>query len=385
MVLLSLSPVGLKRLLRVLACNCIEDQLVINHSKSKVIVFSRKRRKYRWQVNGTSINQVPSYRYLGILFHKSGLWRSQVESARAIALRSSKALLSFFCSKGGHYVPSAIRVFTAKVISKLLYGAQVSNYNSHLPFEIIQTKFLRSILAVPPCISNAKLRYITGMPSIESQIWILKFRYWMKLIFEPVGLSPLILIDNFQSKWKKSLSLQLTSLGFSIPYVISLGRSKALLAITQRILDVDFQNVLSCLGPRFASSPSLKPFTSAQFLYHLSIPRLRKAFTMAKFDVLPSALLEGRFNRIPQTESYCPCDSGAIETAGHVLLECRFYTSLRSHFIIPLFQKFPSRDKKFFAQYLLADINSPITCKVMNFFAAAIDTRRDLMSKEPLT
>ena len=47
--------------------------LRINVSKSKVIVFSKyRRRNYKIFVNGTILEQVYSYTYLGVDFHRTG-------------------------------------------------------------------------------------------------------------------------------------------------------------------------------------------------------------------------------------------------------------------------------------------------------------------------
>ena len=36
----------------------------------------------------------------------------------------------------------------------------------------------------------------------------------------------------------------------------------------------------------------------------MTLPKYRKAFTLAKFNVLPSVLLEGRYKNIPYEEAY---------------------------------------------------------------------------------
>lgn len=60
-VLFSLSFVGMKWALTTLATYCNEDQLIIDYDKSKVLVFSNKRQKYKWTIDSHELEQVKSF------------------------------------------------------------------------------------------------------------------------------------------------------------------------------------------------------------------------------------------------------------------------------------------------------------------------------------
>lgn len=86
--------------------------ITINYDKTKIIVFSRKRMKYRWQMNSHKI-QV-SYRYLGMIQLSTGTQKLQLKNAVANIQRSLKALLSFFFKSGGQFIPFCYSSFYSK-------------------------------------------------------------------------------------------------------------------------------------------------------------------------------------------------------------------------------------------------------------------------------
>lgn len=54
-------------------------------------------------------------------------------------------------SRGGYCTPAALKLFEAKPITQLLYGAPEPLPNS-ASIELVQSKFLRSAVQVPKCV-----------------------------------------------------------------------------------------------------------------------------------------------------------------------------------------------------------------------------------------
>lgn len=106
---------------------------------------------------------------------------------------------------------------------------------------------------------------------------------------------------------------------------------------------------------------SIQNFVPPSFLYLLRFPKHCRAFTLAQFNRLPSALLERRYTRIPYEEQLCPCQSGSIKTIEHVLLNCCLY---QNFFFMT---KLPGSSNQFL--YFLADCCKEITSKVARFCA----------------
>ena len=95
------------------------------------------------------------------------------------AQKSSLAILKFFYSKGGQYIPAPLRLFQAKSLSQLLYGAQLGPYSSFIQLEVVQSKFVRAILHVPRGVSNAALRLEVGYLKVEARAWLAIFNFWL--------------------------------------------------------------------------------------------------------------------------------------------------------------------------------------------------------------
>uniref|UniRef100_A0A670J8Y1 Reverse transcriptase domain-containing protein n=1 Tax=Podarcis muralis TaxID=64176 RepID=A0A670J8Y1_PODMU len=286
-VLLSFSCVGLRKLLRSLADYCQAEQLSINYSKSKIMVFSKKRRKHKWRINGQLIDQVATFKYLGITFQERVSWHQQMKNAIANAGRANKALTRFFHGKGGKYVPAASQVFAAKILPQLTYGSQVCSFKNFAPMEAFQTKFYRCLLGIPPCVSNIAVRLEVGQPPVNARLWILKIHYWLKLIFSPAGLAPLTLLDTFHSTWKASLFEKIRSLGFSPQILIAAGYERARSQVLQRIRDIELQCHMGKMDKHATIRDFGRGFSPANYLADLQIPKYRHSFTLARFYVCP--------------------------------------------------------------------------------------------------
>lgn len=373
--LISFSCVGLRKLLRALTEYCEAEHLIINYTKSKIMVFSKRKLRHKWKINNQPIEQVTSFRYLGIIFDEKGSWCHQIKNSIANAQRSSRAIISFFYRKGGQYVPAASQVFVAKILPQLMYGTQIFNCQKLKSLESVQTKFYRSLLGLPTCVSNTAIRLEVGQLPINARIWILKIHFWLKLIFFPVGVAPLTLLDPFQSKWRLLLYEKLKGLGLSPQELIASGFEKAKRMVSQRIGDVELQDHMSKIDKYPAIQDYGKGFNLTPYLLDLQIAKYRRAFTLTRFDVLPSALLKGRYVGKPYAERVCPCGLKEVETASHVLLHCDLYGDIRSLFISPIVQKFPGRSESQRLKILLGDKNPEVTLKVAKFSAAAIKRR----------
>ncbi|KAJ7329669.1 hypothetical protein JRQ81_015843, partial [Phrynocephalus forsythii] len=62
----------------------------------------------------------------------------------------------------------------------------------------------------------------------------------------------------------------------------------------------------------------------------------RKAFTLARCEVFPSLVLEGRFKSILREQRLCPCGSDEIVSIGHRMLRCSRHNKIQAKYIIPL-------------------------------------------------
>ncbi|KAJ7330057.1 hypothetical protein JRQ81_016231 [Phrynocephalus forsythii] len=130
--------------------------------------------------------------------------------------------------------------------------------------------------------------------------------YWLKLIFSTEGLAPLVLTDSFQSEWKQLVVKEIHQIGFSNSILKEMGYINAKAAVKRRIWDIELQEHVSLLGNH--SGVTYNEFTIPRYLTGSMPPKIIRAFTLARLNVLPSKLLDGKFQNIPLLNCLCPCE-----------------------------------------------------------------------------
>ena len=88
MVLLSNSAEGLQKSLFLLESYCHKWQLVVNTKKTKVLIFNKKSEN-RFTYKSEELQNVNEFKYLGIVFHKSGTFTKAIKD---LACRASRAM-----------------------------------------------------------------------------------------------------------------------------------------------------------------------------------------------------------------------------------------------------------------------------------------------------
>ena len=99
--------------------------LRINVSKSKVIVFSKcRRRNYKIFVNGIILEQVDSYTYLGVDFHRTGNLKHASLSLSKKGMKAPNSLLKVLLTK--NLPPNMlIKLFDQTMVPILTYASEV--------------------------------------------------------------------------------------------------------------------------------------------------------------------------------------------------------------------------------------------------------------------
>ena len=96
---------------------------------------------------------------------------------------------------------------------------------------------------------------------------------------------------------------------------------------------------------------------------------------LARFNVLPSAILFGRYCRVPHNLRRCPYSQDAIETVSHVLLDCPFYNSPQARFLDLLLSGYQDRSDNAKVCFLVQGKINHITTYVACFLQTAIQIR----------
>lgn len=125
-VLLSLTKTGLQNKLTKLHSYCEKWAFKINTDKTKVIIFAKCDPKLPvlFQIGNDIIQTVDQYKYLGVIFHKSGTFKSAQEH---LAKQANKALhvLKRAFNKTVVHPDTIMKIFDSTIKPILTYGAEI--------------------------------------------------------------------------------------------------------------------------------------------------------------------------------------------------------------------------------------------------------------------
>uniref|UniRef100_A0A670HYS7 Reverse transcriptase domain-containing protein n=1 Tax=Podarcis muralis TaxID=64176 RepID=A0A670HYS7_PODMU len=387
--IISRSRPGLNYLLRKFSDYCSGNGLSINYEKSKILVFERRFSQSKWVLDGHNLEQVKYFSYLGLTFHHTGSWKHHWQTSLQKAEITKLAIHRFFFTKGGKYVPAALRVFNAKPVSQLLYAANVW-HNGDLPkLDGFQAKFIRSLLQVPNCVPNSVLLLEAGECPISARAWWAALRHWLRIsVFNlGKGLYQHLTNEEFVSKWQKTMAKKATSIGLSPPQLYYLGYEGAQKVLKQRLWDNAHSDLRSrshaVCSPLAAGVQYGYVFELTSYIKNLTVPNYRRLFTKARLNVFPSAVLDGRLRGVPYQDRLCSCAQD-IDSINHILLHCAKYEQARAELILPLLVPFPGKSEAHYVRFLLEDRTKARTLAVAKFLSVVARTNEPYIPNKVL-
>lgn len=168
---------------------------------------------------------------------------------------------------------------------------------------------------------------------------------------------------------------KLKSLGMSPSELGMINCESAYRLVKNRILDIEQQELIcearSTWSPLQFYVPSSfgKP---AFYFFHLLCPQTHRAFSLVRFNVLPSALLSGRFHNIPYSERLCGCNGTSIETWSHTVFHCHRYNGLRVKYLSSVLLRMQGWNDSDMLLQLLSSQNIKILYSVACFFLEVV-------------
>jgi hypothetical protein len=338
-VLLADSAEDLQAALNTYASYCDIWKLQLNLNKTKILVFSKGRqRNYHFVNKNEPTEIVNEYKYLGLLFSRSGSFnkaKQEIAKQATIAMYSLIKKAKDLCLS----IDLQIDLFSKIVKPILLYGCEIWGFGNLDVLERVQLKFLKHILNVKSCTSNCIVYGETGtMPlSIEIKSRIVSF--WAKLVcpsqeklcnniyallLSYFKYSDVNLNHNFQ--WINELKNIFVTCGMNnIWDTHDFPNIKWLtLTVKQKLKDVflndwysNLENASSCKNYRlFKDKFGFEDYlikTSNNYLKYIIKFRTRNH----KFPIET-----GQWNRTPLNERKCTLCNLTIGDEYHYLLEC---------------------------------------------------------------
>ena len=164
---------------------CTHWGLEVNTIKTKVVVFRRRgglRADEFWTYNGTVLQTVNDFNYLGVVFNHTGSFALNQQTLSGKALRAMNVLFQNIRNFDFH-PKTCCQLFDAFVASILNYSCEVWGYTKSKQLERFHLKFCKKILNVKLSTSNVGVYGDLGRYPLYISRYVRMLKYWFKLLY----------------------------------------------------------------------------------------------------------------------------------------------------------------------------------------------------------
>ena len=350
MVLLSESPEGLQVLLNSLYNYNTQWNLTLNSDKTKIMVFrngGNLRENEKWFYNGSELETVNEFNYLGMLFNYNGKFNL---TQKQLADQGRKAMFALNAKLKNHTfnIETQCSVFDIYVNSILSYASEVWGFHKGLDVERVHTNFCKNTLGVKKNTSNKLVYYELGRLPLHLLRKLRILKYWIKLR----RTENCILKECFESRvnsnddWIISIKAELNKLGLSYLWDYDLNDKQLFSIIKQRFYDVQKQEILSDIGNAAKGELYQHLIDNFCMQYYLvkPIPNfLKKCIARYRTSSHNLNIELGRQRNENRENRLCTlCNLGDIEDEFHFILKCPKFSELRIKYIKKYYFNRPS-------------------------------------------
>ena len=173
----------LQQILKLFEHYCNIWKLKVNISKTKIVVFSKKKsnQNFSYEMFGEKISQQDDYNYLGLLFNNGNFYKAR----KKLVDQAQQALYSLYKQIRNINIPIdlQLKLFDALVYPILTSLADIWGFENKNIIEKIHLQFCKKILGVRTSTPNFVVYGELGRYPIELQIKIkmLCFCYFHKI------------------------------------------------------------------------------------------------------------------------------------------------------------------------------------------------------------
>ena len=365
LVLISNSNTDLQRSIDNLSTYCKKWDLKINLKKTKILTFSKtgKPEMENHNIDGTNIEKVTEYKYLGFVFTSNG---SMTTGINRLAKQGQKAwfcIQRYLLSCKHTNIHTWLELFDILVKPIILYACEAWGDETYYSlkdaspifrdsFEKLQLKIHKQVLGVHRKTMNIpvlaelgrfplKLFIDTQMIKYFSRFYSMpKDRHMYKIYKESIKPTNII-----QNKWFSYIKRIIDENGLSNIWknqVDENSYNKSTKSISniflQRVKDIYAQNALRYIKKDENSDCGKMQFlrqikdtyTFEHYLY-IENDQHRKSLSQIRLSSHRLAIETGRWKNIPRENRLCDyCNLNTIETENHFLFECQKYVEGRT-------------------------------------------------------
>ena len=353
-VIIAESAEDLQKSLTAYALYCETWKLLVNGSKTKIVIFSRGRlQNFNFVLNDESIEIVKEFKYLGILFSRSGSFSA---AKKHIAAQATRAMFCLLRKARSLLLPIDLQIemFEKTVKPILLYGCEVIGTGNIDILEQVQLKFLKTILNLKKSTPNCMVYGETGVMPLKVDIECRIISYWSKLVYPTtnnlssklyaIALSHFKHTVNSRFSWLENVKRILIACGFNGAWDNHTFPNNVWLikAVKQKLVDLflnewqsQIENNSSCYNYRLFKTK----FCFESYLVRLPA-KCRKYLLKFRTRNHRLPIETGQWRRIQIENRKCHLCHLDIGDEFHYMLTCSYLNNLRRQYI----------DRKFFVR-----------------------------------
>ena len=335
--LLSHSAEGLQAQLDILAEFCKPRGLEVNVQKTKVVVFEKvKSSSPAFVFSDQRIEQVDSFKYLGIVFHGNRGMSCAVEQLACAAQKAMFAMLGACQQKHIHQPELKLKLFDALVRPVLSYACEVwaplGGKAALETLEQVHKKFLRGLLGVSKSTCLKMIYAEFGRLPLQHFWWQQCMKYIQRLQdMDGSRLCKLAYVAECRNGlgWWKGVDLRCTSLGIQPPLP---GTEFS----ASNFIDIDQRNAVDELMTPKADSRkehmyfSFKSaFQLEKYIMQAKNQHLRRILASFRVGSHWLKVQTGRYTNTEYSERICDSCGHAVDDEIHTIFVCSAHDRLR--------------------------------------------------------
>ena len=358
LILISESEKGLQNCLNKLEHYCKDWCLDINIDKTKSLVFNKSGRllPYSFHINGKMIENVKTYKYLGIIFSASGIFSHARKDLYNRGLKAFFKLKSIF----GELTPNvdtSLHIFDHTIKPILLYGCEiwgsivppkasvrnVSEFKlekaySNFESEKLSMKFYKYILGVHKKATNLAVTGDLGRTPYFIDIVCSILKYFKRI--EAMDAHSLLyqtletckkLHKNGKHTWYSGIEFIVNELDINLNMSLEQIKRKLIQRSMRYWENQVIENAVIKRG-KLRTYYTFKPIFKKEIYLRSIINRdVRKCFTQFRISAHQLAIEKGRHRNIKAHNRLCKfCQTNEVEDEFHFLIKCQKFSSERN-------------------------------------------------------
>lgn len=344
LVLFGRSRVHLNSTLSAVSDYSVQNDLVINTSKSKVMVFRKGgilAKGPRFLLGNEELEVVNKYQYLGVWFSSYGSFTGHVADTLCKAERAGAALRTLLVRVGQYSSEMANTLTAAKVTSTLLHASEIWGLDHHESLQLPIIRFYKKLFHLPASTPHNVIKQEFSIPCLKAIIdrravtWLAKVAS-----MSPERLPRICLQDQFdrllrnpaQQSWLSRLNGRLLDANIELDLID--WPNAPFDRIKKTLFDFEYRAEAEFSFTRAIESSHCPMYRClsrrSQFITNESISTLRLLLQVQLTNDRYPRLLWSGTRTLFYPHALCPlCNRGSPDSLAHFILDCPVLAAYR--------------------------------------------------------